>query len=46
MKSKIKIQCLKILILINANRFLMNKIKIELVLMKNSDLTKEIWISC
>ena len=28
----------------NGNRFLMNKIKIKLSLMKNTALTKEMWI--
>ena len=35
---------LKILIHINGNRFLMNQIKIKLLLMKNSTLTKEIQV--
>ena len=34
----------EILILFHANRFLMNKMKIELILIKNSPLNVEIWI--
>ena len=34
---------LEILILIHSNRFLMNKIKIRLLLMKIPSLTEEIW---